>query len=381
MYKSWTKAALSEFRNSLATEANTSNNDNPTGGTKRKGPLMRYACQLDRITAEVLQQQFMLLEADTETQEFIQECYQVGIVAYAMTMFLRNFWSVTDTNAYVGAGQMFVFSTQHAARLLQIEKKYVEEQPGKDQIKEKEEKDQEKLEEKDQLPQIENLHLEEQSNGKGGKLDKEKAEDGVQDEGKVHIEGQDTKYIFKKRELLLDIGAGDGNVTRRLKPLFEKVITTEVSAPMIPRLQARGFAALNVSDLSSEEIREYGQFDVISLLNVLDRCDKPLTLLHQIKSLLKPDTGLLFLAVVLPFRPFVESGTAQLPPSEKLGLSFNARFEFAVNEIVEKVFILAGFKVVRWSRVPYISHSFNSSDYPYCTLDDALFVLAPASDD
>ena len=50
------------------------------------------------------------------------------------------------------------------------------------------------------------------------------------------------------------------------------------------------------------------QFDVISCLNLLDRCDRPLTLLSDIKQTLSPVTGRLIVAVVLPFKPCVESG-------------------------------------------------------------------------
>lgn len=50
------------------------------------------------------------------------------------------------------------------------------------------------------------------------------------------------------------------------------------------------------------------QYDVISCLNVIDRCENPLTLLRQIHASLKPDVGLLVLAVVLPFSSYVETG-------------------------------------------------------------------------
>lgn len=48
------------------------------------------------------------------------------------------------------------------------------------------------------------------------------------------------------------------------------------------------------------------QYDVISCLNLLDRCDEPLQLLRDIKKALVPLTGRLILAVVLPFQPYVE---------------------------------------------------------------------------
>ena len=50
------------------------------------------------------------------------------------------------------------------------------------------------------------------------------------------------------------------------------------------------------------------QYDVISALNLIDRCDKPMTLLRQIHQALKPGTGRLLLAVVIPYKPYVEFG-------------------------------------------------------------------------
>jgi len=50
------------------------------------------------------------------------------------------------------------------------------------------------------------------------------------------------------------------------------------------------------------------QYDVISCLNLLDRCERPLTLLQQIRASLMPTTGRLLLAIVLPFSSYVESG-------------------------------------------------------------------------
>jgi len=97
------------------------------------------------------------------------------------------------------------------------------------------------------------------------------------------------------------------------------------------------------------------------------------------KKLLKPKTGVILIAVVLPFRPFVESGTEQLPPTEKLKLSPYAKFESAVNEITEKVFFPLGFEIISFSRVPYISQTFNCTPR-YCTLDDAVFLLKPTEE-
>ena len=54
------------------------------------------------------------------------------------------------------------------------------------------------------------------------------------------------------------------------------------------------------------------QYDVISCLNLLDRCERPLILLQQIRASLTPSTGRLVLAVVLPFSSYVETGSLLL---------------------------------------------------------------------
>jgi len=54
------------------------------------------------------------------------------------------------------------------------------------------------------------------------------------------------------------------------------------------------------------------QYDVISCLNLLDRCERPLLLLQQIHASLVPSTGRLVLAVVLPFCSYVETGRSQV---------------------------------------------------------------------
>ena len=64
-----------------------------------------------------------------------------------------------------------------------------------------------------------------------------------------------------------------------------------------------------LSVLGIDEWHQTGyKYDVISCLNLLDRCDDPLFLLRAIQRALVPHTGRLILAVVLPFQPYVEVG-------------------------------------------------------------------------
>ncbi|CAK9023281.1 unnamed protein product [Durusdinium trenchii] len=184
--------------------------------------------------------------------------------------------------------------------------------------------------------------------------------------------------------VLLDIGAGAGHTTSELAQLFDQVVATEVSGPMVTKLEARGFPVLQGSDLSGLQdlaalhgiaLGEGGLVDCIALMNVLDRCDRPLSLLEEIRERLKPD-GRLLLAVVLPFRPFVENGIFHLQPSEQLNLSRNAIFEYAMEEIWLSVLKPMGFHLQAVARVPYLCKGDLFANV--YVLDDAIFVLSRA---
>ncbi|KRT84172.1 methyltransferase, partial [Oryctes borbonicus] len=107
-------------------------------------------------------------------------------------------------------------------------------------------------------------------------------------------------------ESLLDLGAGDGEVTARLAKAYKRVYVTEVSNTMQNLLKNRGFEVLPVDTWYATK-----KFDTISCLNVLDRCDNPLQLLKHIGNCLNPQ-GRILLAMVLPFSPYVESGNEKL---------------------------------------------------------------------
>merc|ERR1719436_1040070 len=104
-------------------------------------------------------------------------------------------------------------------------------------------------------------------------------------------------------------------------------------------LRSRGFVALGGQDLSSLEqeasfaglaLGPGGTVDCIALLNVLDRCEAPRSLLAELRRRLRPGTGLLLLAVVLPFRPFVERGARRERPRERLPLPSDGSWEDSV---------------------------------------------------
>ena len=181
---------------------------------------------------------------------------------------------------------------------------------------------------------------------------------------------------------LLDLGAGCGGVTQELAPIFDTVMTTEVSQNMASRLRERGFGCMHSSgcgDLAAELRAHYGgtlpEFRAISLLNVLDRCANPQSLLKSIHELMAPGVTQLLVALVLPFGPFVETPSGRVAPTERLPIEPNCCWETAVASLLRNVLTPMGFEVERVARAPYLDQC------PQCgifELDDALLVLRRA---
>lgn len=151
---------------------------------------------------------------------------------------------------------------------------------------------------------------------------------------------------------LLDIGAGTGEVTLELAPLFDEVVTTEVSRGMERRLLGRGFTCLRV-DLAESEPPGLGRFRVVSLCNVLDRAPRPATLLDRAFEHLEPG-GQLLVASPLPMRPHVQGPGTTREPDEWIGGRADT-FEAALAELALEEFAPRGLLLERWARVSYRS--------------------------
>lgn len=167
---------------------------------------------------------------------------------------------------------------------------------------------------------------------------------------------------------LLDVGSGNGDVTAALAPLFDDVTVVETSRWMARRLRRRGYRCHAV-DLGAEAVPG-GPYDVISLLNVLDRCDRPLSLLGNLRAALAPE-GRLVIALVLPYRPFVYDGPISRAPTERLPLR-GTTWEAATNELVDEVLGPLGLEVEACARAPYLSGG--DAYQPLYELDDVVVV-------
>lgn len=150
---------------------------------------------------------------------------------------------------------------------------------------------------------------------------------------------------------LLDVGAGSGDVTVHARALFEEIVTTETSRAMCHRLRRRGLRCHRV-DLSREALPTgEGPFDAVALLNVLDRCDRPRSLLGAARRALGPG-GRLLLSVPLPARPHVDRGGVTVDQDEPMS-GHGETWEEALVDLCEGT--LAGLEIERIARAPYLS--------------------------
>jgi len=183
---------------------------------------------------------------------------------------------------------------------------------------------------------------------------------------------------------LLDVGAGSGDVTAVLGQCFDQVETTEVSRGMSRRLTKRGFRC-HTLDLTEAALAE-PPFDAVSLLNVLDRCPKPRTLLRHCLASLKP-AGTFIVALALPYRPFYFDGPLTPEPLERLECDAgpsaavgagaptdHTTWEDGARRFIERDLLPLGLTLERFARAPYLSAGDSAREL--YELDDVLVVLS-----
>ncbi len=176
---------------------------------------------------------------------------------------------------------------------------------------------------------------------------------------------------------LLDVGAGSGDVTAALAPLFHGVTATETSRGMARRLRARGYAC-HALDLAEAPLPAgaHARFDVVALLHVLDRARRPLTLLERACALVADD-GRLLVATPLPLSTHVHVAGGTVDAEEVLPTDDDARdWEPAVAALVTHVLAPLGLCVERLARAPYLSRG--DAHAARYALDDAILVLRRA---
>uniref|UniRef100_A0A1I7WPJ0 Methyltransferase-like protein 9 n=1 Tax=Heterorhabditis bacteriophora TaxID=37862 RepID=A0A1I7WPJ0_HETBA len=173
-----------------------------------------------------------------------------------------------------------------------------------------------------------------------------------------------------KASKLLDLGAGDGEITKKFSSIYGKIYVTEMSQVMQWRLRQEGFNIVDVERWSSESRR----YDLISALNLLDRHYNPQKLLADLHHAALYSNCLVLIGIVLPFKQYVEFHPSKKSSQPDTSLLLRgSSFEEQASSLVELEFIPHGFEVVRWTKLPYLCDGdFNR---PFYMLNDAVFLL------
>ncbi|GBP52667.1 Methyltransferase-like protein 9 [Eumeta japonica] len=170
---------------------------------------------------------------------------------------------------------------------------------------------------------------------------------------------------------LLDLGAGDGAVSGRFAHLFERKYATEISASMRNVLSSKGYTILD----ADEWWRSSEDFSCVSMLNLLDRCIRPKSMLRQARAamLTRPHAKMrLLIALVLPYKPYVEA-TPDHKPEERLPIEGTTVEEQACSFV--QWMEASGWSLQAWTRVPYLCEGDFAQSYYW--LDDTVFVFTP----
>uniref|UniRef100_A0A8R1XQ91 DREV methyltransferase n=1 Tax=Onchocerca volvulus TaxID=6282 RepID=A0A8R1XQ91_ONCVO len=172
-------------------------------------------------------------------------------------------------------------------------------------------------------------------------------------------------------KMLLDLGAGDGQITAVMARLYNIVSVTEASKVMEWRLKHRGFRVV-----SMDMWHQSGTYHLISALNLLDRHYNPSLLLAQLHSMTLRSKSLLLLAVVLPLHQYVEFHPTSRTNRPDIKISIKGKtFEEQANSLVTDILEPAGFELLKWGKLPYLSEG--DLRRPFYRLDDAVFLLKP----
>jgi SAM-dependent methyltransferase len=175
------------------------------------------------------------------------------------------------------------------------------------------------------------------------------------------------------RMRLLDIGAGSGDVTTRLLPLFASIDCTETSRFMARRLRRRGLSCW-LGEIGrgreGDPLSSTPAYDAIALFNVIDRCRKPRALLAAARNHL-PAGGLLLVSVPLPYEPFFYAAGSSREPEERLRVE-SATWEAAAGELWRQELAPLGLRLAAITRTPYLSGG--DGQAPAYVLDSAVLV-------
>lgn len=148
----------------------------------------------------------------------------------------------------------------------------------------------------------------------------------------------------RKKRTLLDIGAGDGSITKNFEPSTSYIACLEPSASFQRILKKRGYSISSMGDRKT--------YDIITVFNVLDICEKPKSLIQAARKHLTTD-GLLIITLPFPIKTRSWDIT-NIQRTNHLGQSQNLSFEEAVSSFYTNFLKKNHLEVTYFTRLPYI---------------------------
>jgi SAM-dependent methyltransferase len=344
---------------------------------------------------------------DAETTQWLQSCRDVSVAKAALARVLRLCFSLTDTNGILNRGQMFVLSREQVRSLLLphlplggvggggdpcprrlrmfdigagdggvtaqlapfFSEVFASEVSGPMAAR---------LRQRGftvfETPFVEPLGTPLQCDGgeeeAGGGTDKGAAE---------------TAILLQSRQT--DTGApGAGSDVGSSSVLWNLLSTVRrnLVGRLFPASVASSAATSSANEAAATGVPVApGSFDLVSIFNVLDRCDYPADLLRNAIKMLRPRGGVLLLTVVLPFSEFVEDGTARRAvrgplPMRGRRCQDGVSLEASLAALLQRVLLPLGLEVLRVARVPYLCRG--DTRRPYYVLSDAVILCRVAPD-
>lgn len=171
----------------------------------------------------------------------------------------------------------------------------------------------------------------------------------------------------RKKRTLLDIGAGDGSITKNFEPYTSYIACLEPSASFQRILKKRGYSIADATDKKT--------YDIVTLFNVLDICEKPKSVLQVARKHVSTD-GILI--ITLPFPIKTRSwDISDIQRTNRLTQSPSLSFEEAVSDFYTDFLKKNNLEVTYFTRLPYIVSLPETQETS--TYDNGLFVCHKTS--
>lgn len=148
----------------------------------------------------------------------------------------------------------------------------------------------------------------------------------------------------RKNQTLLDIGAGEGSITKNFEPYASYIACLEPSASFRRILRKRGYSLADTDDKKT--------YDIVTLFNVLDICENPKSVLQAARKHLATD-GILIISLPFPIKTR-SWDIRDIQNTNHLSQSPKLSFEEAVSDFYTDFLKKNDLEVSYFTRLPYI---------------------------